>query len=212
MSTRCSILLKKQSESKQALFYRHCDGYAIHEELETFIEGVHLDYGTTKDFEKTYYAMSESYSLDVEKLDRSDVPSDVQYLAVVDLDAELITTYYVPIEMNASIKNLADYKVDASFDFSPKNLNQVGLVTHLRNVLPMGAVHFTYKKVNGETRTAVGTLKKEMSEKLAEYVSKGTTPKEGVITYWDLNSDGWRALKEENLVSVEKVEFSYKKD
>ena len=212
MSTRCSILLKKPSEAKQSLFYRHCDGYDIHNDLVSFLKDTYLGYGTTTNFEDIHYAMAESYSLDVRKLDSSDVPGDIQYLAVVDLDTEILNTYYIPIEMNATINDVNKYEVDAHFTFNKENMEHTGLVKHLNTILPTGAVYFTYKKVNGEERKAVGTLKKELSQKLADYEYKGDETAPGVIKYWDLEADGWRALKEENLVSVEKIEFTYKKD
>lgn len=77
-----------------------------------------------------------------------------------------------------------------------------------KEALKEGKVTFTYKKVNGEVREALGTLNGKFSNTLESYKTKNenqkTTP--GVIKYFDLNSDGWRSFKEENFIEMIKVE------
>lgn len=77
-----------------------------------------------------------------------------------------------------------------------------------KEALKEGKVTFTYKKVNGEVREALGTLNDKFSATLESYKVKNenqkTTP--GVIKYFDLNSDGWRSFKEENFIEMTKVE------
>lgn len=78
-----------------------------------------------------------------------------------------------------------------------------------KKALKEGKVTFSYKKVNGEVREAVGTLNGKFSKNLELYKSKKeitqTTP--GVLRYYDLNSDGWRSFLEENFIEMTKVEF-----
>lgn len=69
-------------------------------------------------------------------------------------------------------------------------------------------VNFTYTKKNGETRHARGTKKPSAIIAVDENaLPKGTgTPKTGVITYFDLDKEAWRALQETSLVSIETKE------
>ena len=67
----------------------------------------------------------------------------------------------------------------------------------LKLKLEAGKVNFTFKKKSGELRKATGTLKAE----LINYDFKGSTKDNfSVIAYWDLEAQGFRSFKIENLV------------
>lgn len=64
-----------------------------------------------------------------------------------------------------------------------------------------GVVTFAYKKEStGEARIAHGTLNKDLFH--YEYKNPNHEPKEGIITYWDMDKQGWRSLHEENILQI----------
>lgn len=69
-------------------------------------------------------------------------------------------------------------------------------------------VNFTYIKKNGETRHARGTKKIDAIEKVDENaIPKGTgTPKVGIISYFDLDKEAWRSVRDDAIVSIETQE------
>lgn len=66
-------------------------------------------------------------------------------------------------------------------------------VVKLRIALMLGVVKFEFRKVDGTIRAAVGTLS-------AVPATKGGSSAKGVFTYWDVQADGWRSAKIENLI------------
>lgn len=67
-------------------------------------------------------------------------------------------------------------------------------------VLNSGVVNFKYTKKDGSERIASGTRQMEFI-KTHGAEPKGTgTEKIGVITYYDLEKQGWRSFNEENFV------------
>lgn len=209
MSTRCALVVK-ESEYEYMVFYRHCDGDALKDELSGWLDNMIL---TSSDEISTYESMcasvEASYVLDVESLDISDVPGDVEYIYIVDVTAMTMEAYHVTNFMHATIRNLESYELLDKHSYKVEDVKLRDNTNKLRQLLNKCVVHFTYRKMNGEIRTAVGTCNNKYSEELKNYESKGVRKQpEGVITYWDLNSNGWRTLKEENLISIEKVESS----
>lgn len=75
--------------------------------------------------------------------------------------------------------------------------------------LHLGIVEFVYRKEDGTTRKARGTLKKGISADFDKYV--GRTKKthrdnnntEGIYTYWDLDRNAFRTFKSQNLLCYE---------
>jgi hypothetical protein len=86
---------------------------------------------------------------------------------------------------------LHDVKVNYSEEFIKENLAK-------------GIVEFKYRKVDGSERTARGTRN---FDKLNEFgvVLKEGTPKTGAITYYDVDSAGWRSFKPENFLGFTTV-------
>ena len=75
-------------------------------------------------------------------------------------------------------------------------------MTDIRKALSDGIVTFKYRKVNGEERTAVGTTNRDAAGD--GYIEpRGTgTVKEGVISYFDTEAQGWRSFREENFIGI----------
>lgn len=78
------------------------------------------------------------------------------------------------------------------------------LVETLRTLLKTNIVCFTYKKVNGEIRVARGTRNLSIASALGYSVP---TPKneEQPYSYYDLDCEGWRSYRPENLISIDGV-------
>lgn len=79
----------------------------------------------------------------------------------------------------------------------------------IKNLLENGVVTFTFKKANGEMRTATGT--RVLDPEVATGYTSEDAPKgersafPGVIPYWDLDKQAWRSLREDSLVSIDSV-------
>ena len=73
-------------------------------------------------------------------------------------------------------------------------------IKKFKNALHKGIVEFEYKKKNGETRTAHGTLNIDIMGE--ENTPKGTgyEVSDDVIRYYDTDSKGWRSFIIENFV------------
>ena len=72
----------------------------------------------------------------------------------------------------------------------------------LQGALRKKVTEFTYMKLSGEVRKAVGTLN-------GEYVPGGLTVggtgrkiNDGVLCYYDMVKNGWRSFRKANLISV----------
>lgn len=97
-------------------------------------------------------------------------------------------------------------------------------IEQLRAKMQSGVAAFIYTKVDGTTRVAYGTLKKEnipnplldrlvaainkedvTIEEVRAFLDKPTKEKvanENVFSYFDLESSGWRSFKVENFVRI----------
>lgn len=72
----------------------------------------------------------------------------------------------------------------------------------LKNSMKMGIISFTYKKLNGEMRDAKGTLNmKYIEERGGLPNGNGIDGPSDILRYWDVNSDGWRSCKINNIIS-----------
>lgn len=77
--------------------------------------------------------------------------------------------------------------------------------------LKAGKVEFSYKKVDGSTREAVGTLKPELmkkaqatDKKIADGKKKHFVPPT-ILIYWDLEADGFRSFRKANFIEYKAV-------
>jgi hypothetical protein len=77
------------------------------------------------------------------------------------------------------------------------------LATTLRTLLAHNIVSFTFRKVNGEIRHAVGTRNLALASRLTQ--TEIPTPKgeEQSNSYYDIEKMGWRSYKPENLISID---------
>lgn len=78
-------------------------------------------------------------------------------------------------------------------------MKQAWQVLKLKAALKKGVVRFYYQKLNGEIRTAWGTLKESLIPE-----TKGTERKknESLITYYDNEKAAFRSFKIANLIKV----------
>ena len=79
------------------------------------------------------------------------------------------------------------------------------IATALHNLLAHNIVSFTFRKVNGEIRHALGTR----NLTLAEIHTNTTIPtpqgEEQPNSYYDVEKMGWRSYKPENLISIDTI-------
>lgn len=86
------------------------------------------------------------------------------------------------------------------------DINTNTLAEQLVAKLRKNQVVFKYKKVNGEIREAYGTLNvKIIGEENQPHNNDKYQASDEVIRYYDLNSNGWRSFRIENLISVDDV-------
>jgi hypothetical protein len=80
-------------------------------------------------------------------------------------------------------------------------------IVGLKNALHSGIVKFSYKKVDGSTRIARGTLNKSVCEELKSYYDNRGDKEErqvpdNILRYWDVEKNGWRSTKFENILDI----------
>lgn len=75
----------------------------------------------------------------------------------------------------------------------------------IKERLASGDVHFTYRKKDGTEREAYGTRNTDIITINDAMPSGNGSEKTGVITYYDLNSKGWRSFKTENFIGFKTV-------
>lgn len=78
-------------------------------------------------------------------------------------------------------------------------MKQSWKILKLKAALKKGVVKFYYQKLNGEIRTAWGTLKEGLIPE-----TKGTERKrnESLITYYDNEKDSYRSFKVANFLNI----------
>jgi hypothetical protein len=87
-------------------------------------------------------------------------------------------------------------------------MNEIANTLH--TLLAHNIVYFTFRKVNGEIRHAVGTRNLTLAE--IHTNSNIPTPKgpEQPYSYYDVEKMGWRSYKPENIISIDRVnDFNY---
>ena len=79
----------------------------------------------------------------------------------------------------------------------------------LKTMLSEGLVTFTFKKVNGEIRTATGTriLKPHIAMGFTDADMPKGSRKEipGVVAFWDIDKGAWRSVREDSIISIDRV-------
>ena len=79
----------------------------------------------------------------------------------------------------------------------------------LRTLLSEGQVTFTFRKANGEIRTATGTrlLKSSVAMGFTDADMPKGTGREipGVIAFWDIDKGAWRSVREVSIISIDGV-------
>ena len=79
----------------------------------------------------------------------------------------------------------------------------------LKTLLSEGIVTFTFTKANGETRTATGT--RILNSAIAMGYTEDDKPKgvrkevPGVIAFWDIDKGAWRSVREDSIISIDRV-------
>lgn len=76
-------------------------------------------------------------------------------------------------------------------------------IKDFKKKLHEGVVEFKYNKVNGEERTACGTLLETTITEDGGSMPKGVMEvSDETIRYYDLNSNGWRSFRKENFIKI----------
>lgn len=79
----------------------------------------------------------------------------------------------------------------------------------LKTLLNEGLVTFTFKKLNGETRSATGT--RILNSAVALGLTEDDEPKgirkevPGVIAFWDIDKGAWRSVRESSIIPIDRV-------
>lgn len=76
-------------------------------------------------------------------------------------------------------------------------------LSKLKRLLKRGVVSFVYKKKNGHTRIARGTLKVSLipkDDRADDRLNKSTN--DDVFNYYDLGREDWRAFLKKNFVEI----------
>ena len=78
--------------------------------------------------------------------------------------------------------------------------NLVHTEEEIKERLASGGVHFTYRKKDGTEREAYGTRNIDIIAGNDAIPSGFGSTKRGVITYYDIDSEGWRSFRIENFI------------
>ena len=78
----------------------------------------------------------------------------------------------------------------------------------LLSLLNKGIVRFTYRKVDGTIREALGTRNLDIArDALAIYIPNPKTGRTNPTAYFDLEKEEWRSFKAENVISINGIEL-----
>lgn len=106
------------------------------------------------------------------------------------------------ISTNNIVKNIAKVVAKSECIDTPTAISKGLILETLKKRMMRGeVVRFCYQKLNGEIRTAVGTLQAQAVE--ANIVGAGI-PKRfyGMFAYIDLEKMAWRSFKEERIIGI----------
>lgn len=96
--------------------------------------------------------------------------------------------------MKTRLFNIA-WGIRKQFSTFGEALAQAWKIIKLQVELCLGVVAFKYKKVDGSIREAKGTLDNVPAVKGSDRVKNW-----GNVVYYDVDSQGWRSFKAENLI------------
>jgi hypothetical protein len=87
-------------------------------------------------------------------------------------------------------------------------MNEIANTLH--TLLAHNIVYFTFRKVNGEIRHAVGTRNLDIARNCTGENIPNPVYGEQPNSYYDVEKLGWRSYKPENLISIDRVnDFDY---
>lgn len=89
--------------------------------------------------------------------------------------------------------------------FNPKKSLNMELANTLRTLLRSSVVRFTFVKVNGELRHAIGTRNLSIARKATGCDIPTPKGEEQPNSYFDLEKMGWRSYRPDSLVSIDEV-------
>lgn len=73
-------------------------------------------------------------------------------------------------------------------------------IDELKHELRNGEVEFSYRKKDGNVRTARGTLKSDLIPEQHHPKDSRYVASPDVTRYYDLNSGGWRSFRNDSLI------------
>ena len=79
------------------------------------------------------------------------------------------------------------------------------LATTLRTLLAHGIVRFTYQKIDGEIRHAIGTRNLDAARAKTGAYIPNPKGEQQPYSYYDIDKMGWRSYKPELLISIDEV-------
>ena len=77
------------------------------------------------------------------------------------------------------------------------------LIKTLRERMQNGSVKFSYTKLDGTLRTAIGTTNLEMIPEEFHPKDTGMNTSEAIQRYFDLDKNSWRSFTKTNLLSID---------
>ena len=78
----------------------------------------------------------------------------------------------------------------------------------LLSLLNKGIVRFTYRKVDGTIREAVGTRNLDMARTALDiYIPNPVSGRNNPTAYYDLEKEDWRSFKAENVISINGIDI-----
>ena len=75
----------------------------------------------------------------------------------------------------------------------------------IKGILASGDVYFSYLKKDGIVREAYGTRNTNIINENNATPTGNSSEKDGVITYYDLEFEGWRSSKIENFIGFNDI-------
>lgn len=89
-----------------------------------------------------------------------------------------------------------------------KKMNEIE--NTLRDLLRSNIVTFTYRKVDGSIRHALGTRNLSLAERYTETIIPTPTGDMQPNSYYDVQSNGWRSWKEGNVISIDGCKIGWR--
>lgn len=84
------------------------------------------------------------------------------------------------------------------------------IANNLHTLLAQNIVSFTFRKVNGEIRHAVGTRNLTLASRYTQTEIPAPKGEEQPNSYYDVEKMGWRSYKPENLISIDGFKIGWR--